>query len=94
MKTVSLQYMKNITTGILHTNMVEIKEAMSFFTGIEDIFCASMIAIQNGIVPVLKQKYPNPILWDDTYTPELQGEMQIEPFTDEEMQLFNKSFGF
>ena len=82
--TITNQRLRNLTTGIIHTNVIDIHTDLAAFTGIEAM-THQLPALIDAIAPYLKSKLTEPKFWDGKYDPTHIGETEIDAMSHQEL---------
>lgn len=88
MAKMSIQRLRNLTTGKLHTEMDDIYKDIEFITGAEGVMTHMLPNACQAMHPYLKKCFPDPHFWDGKFNPEHTGEVEIEPMPPEELEAF------
>lgn len=83
-----IQRLRNLTTGRLHTEMGHIYQDIEFFTGEEGIMTHMLPRACRALEPFLRERYPDPRLWDGEFDQAHAGEVEAVPLTADEMKAF------
>jgi hypothetical protein len=84
--------LRNLTSGVLHTNNIDMKEDIELIVGLpiintfSDLVNASIV-----IVSFLEERLPAEF-FENGYVPNCQGEIEINPLTSIEQELFMEAF--
>lgn len=74
---ISCQRLRNLTTGILHTEMQDIYEDLETFTGMTSLFTHQLPGALHLIRPWLRQVVTDSRFWDDKYDPTHEGFVSV-----------------
>lgn len=88
-----IQRLRNLTTKKLHTKMSDVYEDIEIITGEKGIMTHQLANACIALESYLKEKAPNPRLWDDQYDPTHIGEIIIPVMTKEENEAFFVAYG-
>ena len=87
---ISVLRLRNLTTGILHTKVEDIYTDLENITGETGLMTHMLPRVLNAITPFLKKHITDPIFWNNTFCPELTGEIEIPtPTVEERKIMFN-----
>lgn len=84
-----VQRLRNLTTGKLHTDMSCVYEDIEYITGLR-VFTHQIPDILDAIRPWLKEQVVTKSFWDGVYNPNLIGEYDIQPMTEQEKTKYLK----
>lgn len=87
-QTMSIQRLRNLTTGRLHTQMGHVYQDIERLTGEEGIMTHMLPRACEAMEPWLRDKAPDPRFWDGEYDTAHVGEFEISPMTDAERKEF------
>lgn len=79
-----IQRLRNLTTGLLHTNMGHIYEDLEYLTGARGVMTHMIPRLMMSIRPWLKKRVTDDRLWDETYDTTHVGDYPIEPMSKSE----------
>ena len=88
------QRLRNLTTGILHTDAGCIYKDLEFITGIDGLMTHMLPNIMRAVKPWLKERVADAKYWNGEFDQSHEGEYQLEPMDDaarEEMLIRYKS---
>lgn len=88
----NIQRLRNLTTGKLHTIIDHVYQDIEYITGEKGIMTHNIPNALKAIKPYLKSKVEDPLFWDNKYSPNHIGEIQIEPMGKDEQEEFWKLF--
>lgn len=88
-----IQRVRNLTTGIIHTEMQHIYEDIRYITGIEHIFTHMLPKFHSAMLPYLKNNIKDPIFWNDKYDTSHIGEIELKTMNTIEKQEFLNKIG-
>ena len=88
-----IQRLRNLTTGRLHTNMADIYQDIEYITGARGVMTHMLPDATKALLPYLREKAPDAMLWDGSYDPAHIGEIDIPPMNGEEQAEFWARFG-
>ncbi len=83
-----IQRLRNLTTGILHTEMGHIYEDLEYFTGEPGIMTHMLPRCNDSLVPILKKRNLPWRLFDGKFDQSHVGELDIEPLSKDELAYF------
>lgn len=76
-----IQRLRNLTTGILHTQMQDIYDDIEALTGADGIMTHQLPNAVKAMEPWLRQRLPDPRFWDGKFDTDHTGDVDIEPMT-------------
>lgn len=79
-----IQRLRNLTTGMLHTEIGHVYEDLEWITGEPGIMTHMIPNVCRAIEPWLREKVTDGRFWDGTYDPSHTGDFLIAPMTKEE----------
>lgn len=88
-----IQRIRNLTTGIVHTSMVDIFEDIEYLVGTKGVIDSSLWATQRALEPFLRGRIADPRFWNDAADYEHLGELDLAPMNHEEKDAFWKRYG-
>lgn len=88
-----IQRLRNLTTGRLHTTMADIYQDIECITGGRGVLTHMLPDATKALLPYLREKAPDPRLWDGAYDPSHVGEIDIPPMNSDEQAEFWVRFG-
>jgi len=85
-----IQRLRNLTTGILHTDMSHVYLDIEYLVGIKGIMTHMIPNALKALKPYLMKKCTDPRFWDDKYDKDKThiGEFDIEPMNETEQKEF------
>ena len=90
---VDAQRLRNITTGILHTTMSDVKNDIGFIVGAQGVLTHQIPAALEALKPWLQDKVKDDRFWNNKYDPEHSGDFVVSPMTDmESTNFFDKLY--
>jgi hypothetical protein len=87
------QRLRNLTTGLLHTNMTDIYEDVEFITGENGVMTHMLPNAFTALQPWLKEKVTDQRFWDGLHDPTHGGELELAPMDEAEKKTFWQRFG-
>lgn len=82
----SLQRLRNFTTGVLHTTVEQRQEDFNFLLDVTRTFHYHMLPfVEQGLVEVLKTRYPDQPLWDQALDQTISGSLNVSAFNESEI---------
>lgn len=85
--------LRNVTTGILHTNIGDVYKFFEEYTGEEGIMTHHLPSAAKALEPILKRKLSDEWFTKEWIKEDLDKEATIEDLTQDERQEFFTSFG-
>lgn len=89
----NIQRLRNLTTGRLHTKIEDVYADLEFLTRESGIMTHSIPNACRAIEPWLRDKITEPQFFDGAHNPSHQGEIEIQPMTNDEREAFFERFG-
>jgi hypothetical protein len=86
------QRLRNLTTGIIHTEIGHVYEDIELLSKAEGILTHQLPNAARALEPWLREKITDPRFWDGQFDLGHCGELDIEPMTDEEKAKFCDRF--
>ena len=86
------QRLRNLTTGILHTEVGHIYQDLEFITGEKGLMTHMLPRVMNAIEPWLREKVTDARYWDEKFDQSHKGEYTLEPMTKDEEQAALKMY--
>lgn len=84
----NIQRLRNLTTRRLHTQMADIYADIEYLTGAEGIFTHMLPNAVQALEPYLREKAPDPRLWDGKFDETHTGEVDVPPMAGEDLKQF------
>lgn len=88
MKTISIQRLRNLTTGRLHTKMEDVYTDIEAFTGMGGVMTPQLPSANAALQPYLRERYKNQPVWDGEYKPDMNGDVPLYPIPEKQMAAF------
>ena len=82
-----IQRLRNLTTGILHTDIGCVYEDLGMLIGINGLMTHMLPRAMNAVEPWLREKVVDPSFWDDKYDPDHSGDYDLPGPTEEDRRL-------
>lgn len=79
----NIQRLRTLTTGILHTSISDVYDDIEYITGIR-VLTYQIPNILDAIAPWLKEKVVEDSFWNGEYNPNLSGEYDIKPMSEQD----------
>ena len=92
MKEFSVQRLRNITTGKLHTKMEDIYEDLGWITGVSGPFTHMLPGLMQACLPFLHTYAKDSRLWNDKFDPDHSGTIKIPKPTPEERRVMREIY--
>lgn len=86
------QRVRNLTTGILHTEIKHIYEDIEYIIGEQGIMTHHLPAANKALRPYLKEKVKEKRFWDEKYDTKHTGNIDIVLMKKHEKKLFWERF--
>ena len=77
MNTISIPRLRNLTTGILHTNMDDVYADIEAFTGMKRVMPHQLPSASAALQPHLRKHYKDQPVWDDEFNPNIGGDVPL-----------------
>lgn len=87
-----IQRVRNLSTGILHTNIKDVYEDIYFITGI-NVFTHQIPAFIEGLSEFLRNILKDEMFFDGIYNPNHTGDVFIEKMDKDKLNIFLKKIG-
>ena len=87
-----IQRLRNLTTGMLHTDIGCVYKDLELITGEKGIMTHMIPRVCDAIRPWLEEKVRNGRFWNDKFDPTHIGEFDLPTPTEEERKAFWKSY--
>lgn len=84
----NIQRLRNLTTKRIHTNSKHIPEDIAYLTKLDQPSSHQIPNAYNAILPWLREKTPDPRLWNGKYDPAHTGDIDLQPMTSSEQAGF------
>lgn len=88
---ISVQRLRNLTTGILHTKMDDIYKDISLITGEPGVMTHMLPAACRALKPFLEKRLDESF-WDNTFNTNNKSSIEILPLSEEEKKEFFNLF--
>ena len=88
----SVQRLRTLTTGVLHTEMAHVYEDIENITGEPGIWSHHIPAAMSALVPWLENRITDERFWDYEHDPEHVGMVTLKPMTSVEKENFFKLY--
>ena len=88
-----IQKLRNLTTGLLHTEMGHIYEDIALITGESGVMTHQLPNACRAMEPYLREKVTDARFWDDEYDPTHTGEIDVPPMDEEAKKAMWKRYG-
>lgn len=88
----SILDLRSLTTGMLHGKMDGIYTSIEALVGEEGIMTHHIPSASNALLPFLKQRNLSDHFWDGKFDPSCEGEIEVDPLTKDELEIFWKDF--
>jgi len=82
------QRLRNLTTGLIHTNIADIKEDVAYFVGAEYTSSAILPKANKALYPFLEARLSDKHFFDKMYDVKHLGNTEVLPLDEVEMKLF------
>ena len=82
-----IQRMRNLTTGLLHTEMGHIYQDLEEITGEKGLMTHMLPRVMRAVEPWLRERITDARFWDDAYDKTHTGEITLPTPTAEERKL-------
>jgi len=94
MKILALR-LRNLTTGILHSEIHHVYMDLEEITGTEGIMTHMLPNFVRAVLPWLRENVKDPIFWNGQYDPSQQGEIVIpDPTKEEQKEMLDRYLAF
>ena len=87
-----IQRLRNLTTGILHTDIDCVYQDLEFLTGEKGLMTHMLPRAMKAVEPWLKEQVTDARFWDGEFDTEHKGEIEIAEPTKEDRTLFFERF--
>ena len=87
-----IQRLRNLTTGLLHTEMGHIYEDLGMLTGEDGLMTHMLPRALKAVEPWLRDNVKDPLFWDGAYDTEHVGDYTLPTPTKEEKEVFFERF--
>ena len=87
-----IQRLRNLTTGILHTDIGYVYEDLEFRTGSKGLMTHMLPRVLEAVTPWLKEKITDPRFWNGEWDMGHTGEFKLPTPTKEDRKAFWDSF--
>lgn len=88
-----IQRLRNLTTGRLHTKMVDIYQDIEYLTGMVGVMTHMLPNACRALEPYLRDKLPQEKFWEDVYDATHVGEIDVPPMDESERNAFCERYG-
>jgi hypothetical protein len=88
-----IQRLRNLTTGLLHTQMSHIYEDIEYLVGEKGIMTHQLPNAFRALEPYLREKVTIPKLWEEVYDPDHTGDIEVQAMSEPERAEFWKRYG-
>jgi hypothetical protein len=86
-----IQRLRNLTTGVLHTEMSHIYKDLEYISGNKGIMTHMIPRVLRAVEPWLREKVQDERFWDGKWDTSHTGEFHLDPMTNEEQEkMFNR----
>jgi hypothetical protein len=93
-KHIDVKRLRNLTTGLLHTEIVDVYEDIEFLTGAEGIMTHMLPRAMRSLEPWLRANlFDHERLWDGQYDPTHTGSVELAPLSTDDVSAFWDSYG-
>ena len=82
------QRIRNLTTGLMHTNIRDIKEDIAYLVGAKYTSSATISKSNKALYPFLEARLSDRRFFNKTHDEEHTGDIEILPLDEVEMKLF------
>ena len=90
---IDIQRLRNLTTGILHTEIGHVYEDIESITGVEGVMTHQLPNAMRAIEPWLREQLPNTRFWDGQFDVTHTGVMELSQMNDRERSEMFERFG-
>lgn len=87
-----IQRLRNLSTGMLHTKIDHVYEDIEYLVGEKGVMTHMLPNAMRALEPYLREKAPDPRLWDDKYYTTHQGEIDVTPMEGDAKEEFWKRY--
>ncbi len=87
-----IQRIRNLTTRKLHTHISHVYRDIEFLTSEPGIMTHQLPAAVRTLRPFLEKRLTDPRFWDERYDTAHQGDVEVHPLTEEELEVFWPAF--
>lgn len=91
-KPIDIQRIRNITTGILHTEMTHIYQDIEYFVGEPGVMTHMLPNAVRALLPYLKQYVLDPLFWNGEYDKNHLGTISIPQMNTNDVKFFWKQY--
>lgn len=84
----NIQRLRNITTGLLHTQMQDIYEDIDYLTGQPGVSTIILGPASKALEFYLRRYLTDERFWQDVYDPSHVGEVDIPPMDEEDQDKY------
>lgn len=84
----NIQRIRNLTTGILHTEMSDIYQDIEYLIGEKGIITHMIPNAVTALMPYLREKIKDQRFFDDRYDPYHEGDFELPAMNTEEQAEF------
>jgi hypothetical protein len=86
------QRLRNLTTKRLHTDIAHVYEDIEYLVGERGLMTHCIPSAMRALEPHLRETVPDARYWDESYDPTHTGEIDLQPLTAEQRELFWQRF--
>lgn len=79
-----IQRLRNLTTGLLHTDIRHVYQDIEFFTGEKGLMTHMLPRANRALRPYLRNIIKDPRVWDEKYDPTHRGWIEVSEMGDAE----------
>lgn len=83
-----IQRLRNLTTGILHTEIGHVYEDIEFITRTQGLMTHQIPNAGRALKPWLQERFPDERLWDEKFDTSHVGEVDVPQMDDAERHVF------
>lgn len=80
----NIQRLRNLTTGILHTEIAHVYEDLEYIIGETGLMTHMLPNVMRAVEPWLREQVTDPRFWEERLDVDHQGEHELRPMTAEE----------
>lgn len=89
---IDIQRLRNLTTGILHTEVGHVYEDLGVITGEEGLMTHMLPRAMRAVEPWLREQITDARFWDEKFDTTHLGEIDLRETTKEERKIFFERF--
>jgi hypothetical protein len=82
-----IQRLRNLTTGIVHTEIGHVYEDLEMITGEDGLMTHMLPRVMSAVEPWLREHITDPRLWDGKHDPEHTGKIELPTLTEADREL-------